>query len=338
MARELASFVVRGAGKALPAGRLSNEDLAAALGTTPESIEARTGIVERRVARNGESASALGALAGRQALEEAGLDPRDVDLLVLSTYTPDHLLCPTSPTLAHRLGATGAGTFDVNAACSGGVTSLLAGASLLGTGGFRNVLVVAADLTTRYIREDDPKTRLVFGDGAAALLLAPPGSAGDGLLFRVRSAFLGSDGSGAEHFLVPEGGTGPARINGTPLDGVRTVVMNGRAIFRFGVEQGARVVETLLARAGRTAGDVSWVVPHQANLRIIRAMEERTGIPGDRWVTNLQRYGNTASPSVLLALVEMLEQGRVRPGDVGLLVAFGAGLTWSGLLVEIDRT
>jgi len=336
MGSELATFVVRGAGKALPEGRLPNEELAAALGTTAESIEARTGIVERRVARDGESASGLGAIAGRQALDRAGLEPGRLDLVILSTYTPDHFLCPTSPTLAHRLGATGAGTFDVNAACSGGVTSLLAGASLLGTGAFRNVLVVASDLTTRYIREDDPKTRLVFGDGAAALLLARPGE-GEGLLFRVRAAWMGSDGSGAEHFLVPDGGTGPARINGTPLAGVRTVVMNGRAIFRFGVEQGARVVETLLERAGREPRDVSWVIPHQANLRIIRAMEERTGIPAERWVTNLQRYGNTASPSVLLALVEMLEAGRVHPGDTGLLVAFGAGLTWSGLLVEIDR-
>ena len=337
MGSELASFVVRGAGKALPDGRLPNEELAAALGTTPESIEARTGIVERRVATDGESASGLGAAAAGQALERAGLDPREIDLVILSTYTPDHLLCPTSPTLARRIGAAGAGTFDVNGACTGGVTSLLAGASLLRTGAFRNVLVVAADLTTRYIREDDPKTRLVFGDGAAALLLAAPG-AGPGPVCRVRAVCLGSDGSGAEHFLVPEGGTGPARINGTPLPGVRTVVMNGRAIFRFGVEQGARVVEDLLARAGADPLEIDWVVPHQANLRIIRALQERTGIPADRWVTNLERYGNTASPSVLLALVEMLEQGRVRPGQTGILVAFGAGLTWSGLLVDVTSS
>lgn len=333
MTRPLSDFMLRGWGKALPERRLGNDELAAALGTEPDSILARTGIVERRVAGEGECASTLGARAASEALARAGVRPADVDLVVLSTYTPDRLLCPTAPRLAHAIGATRAGAFDLNAACSGGVTALVTGSAMLASGFARRALVVTSDLTTLYVRPDDDKTRLVFGDGAAALLLERPGEDPAGR-WSILSSMMGADGSGDVLFQVAAGGSARP-INGEPVeDSARTVCMNGRAIFRFGVEQGVEMVARLCADAGIARDDVRWVIPHQANLRIISSLIERSGIGADRWFVNIQRYGNTASTSVPLALTELLDGNQVAPGDVVLLVAFGAGLTWSGVALR----
>lgn len=336
MPRTRGEFVLRGWGIALPEGRLDNGHLAATLGVDLESIATRTGIAERRIAGPHESASSLGAAAGRAALARAGCAAEDVDLVLLSTYTPDRLLCPTAPKLAHVIGAVNAGGFDLNGACSGGVAALLTAASLIESGVVRTVLVVASDLTTRYVGHDDPKTRLVFGDGAAALLLQRPGETTPaGPRVRLLSATLGADGAGEGLFCVPAGGTAPydpAEVE----NGGHTVVMNGRAIFRFGIEQGASVIDELCARAGLSRQDVRWVVPHQANLRILSSLIEKSEIPAARWQINIERYGNTASASVPIALAELLDRNAIAPGDTLLLVAFGAGLTWSGAALRFS--
>ncbi|UCF69090.1 MAG: ketoacyl-ACP synthase III [Acidobacteriota bacterium] len=334
MALDLTRFRVRGVGTALPSVVLQNEELGTALGIDPDSITTRTGILERRVAADHEAASTLGALAAREALGRAAVEADSVDLVLLSTYTPDLLLCPTAPAVAELIGARRAGAFDLNGACSGGVTALLTGCSLLDSGAFSRVLVVSSDLTTRYIRPDDPKTRLVFGDGAAALLLERASSGENG--WSVLAADVGADGSGAELFCVPVGGSAKlTRVNGHAHPGLPSIEMNGRAIFRFGVEKGAEIVERLCTRAGLEPQQVDWVIPHQANLRIIRSLMERTAIPSARWVINIERYGNTASSSVPIALAELIESGRLTPGSTVLLVAFGAGLTWSGLALRV---
>ncbi len=336
--RPLGQFVLRGWGKCLPDNVLDNQALGAALGVEPASITSRTGIVERRVAGPGDSASSLAVTAGRQALAAARVDPDDVDLVLLSTYTPDRLLCPTAPKVAHGLGATRAGAFDINGACSGGVTALITATSLINAGVFNNALVTTADLTTLFVRPGDEKTRLVFGDGAAALFVERPGL-GSTRPWTLLSSVMGADGSGEGLFCVPSGGS--AKPHNGDEDGHYilnhvdySVSMNGRAIFRFGVEQGAEVVNTLCERAGVAPRDVRWIVPHQANLRIISALIEKSGVPSDRWFVNIQRYGNTASTSVPLALTELLDTGSIAPGDVVLLVAFGAGLTWSGVALS----
>ncbi len=335
MTRPHGDFVLRGWGVALPERRLGNDELGAALGVDPESILARTGIVERRVAGPGDSASTLGAAAARAALARAGVDAADLDLVLLSTYTPDLLLCPTAPRLAHAIGARRAGAFDLNAACSGGVTALVTASSLLAAGAARRVLVVTADLTTLYVHPGDDKTRLVFGDGAAALLLERPAETA-GSRFRLLASLMGADGSGDVLFNVPSGGSARP-IDGAPVPhAARCVTMNGRAIFRFGVEQGARVVAELCDRAGLAPADVRWIVPHQANLRIISTLIERTAVPAERWFVNIERYGNTASASIPLALTELLDRGSIESGDVVLLVAFGAGLTWSGVALRAE--
>jgi 3-oxoacyl-[acyl-carrier-protein] synthase III len=333
MGADIARFRLQGAGKALPERRLGNEELAKILGTDAASIKKRTGIDERRIANRNEFTSVLGAAAARMALEHAGITADQVDLIVLSTYTPDHLLCPTAPALAYEIGATAAGAFDINGACTGGVSALLTGCSLLGTGAFRRILVVSSDVTTRYIRADDPKTRLVFGDGASALLLENP--VVDVAPWRVLAADVGADGSGAVSFRVPAGGAAfPPQLNGFRHDAVPSIEMDGRAIYRFGVDRGLRVIETLCEKASLDLDQVTWVIPHQANQRMIDSMIDRSHIPAERWVINLDRYGNTAGCSVPLALAELHEENKIRPGDVILLAAFGAGLTWSGLAIE----
>ncbi len=334
MHRELAHFALGGVGKALPRRRLGNEELAQILGTDAASIKKRTGIEERRISSPSEVTSSLGASAAKQALERAGVDPLKIDLVLLSTYTPDHLLCPTGPALAHAIGAHRAGSFDLNGACSGGVAALFTASSLLATGVFENILVVASDVTSKYLRPDDPKGRLVFGDGASALLLrrylaeaATP--------WKVLGATLGADGAGAPLFHVPGGGSAfPPQLNGTRHKATPSVEMDGRAIFRFGVEKGVEVIEELCTRAGIAAERVRWMIPHQANLRMLSSMIDRCPIPQEKWVINIERYGNTASSSVPLALAELIESGQVASGDIILLVAFGAGLTWSGVALE----
>lgn len=335
MSGELSRFTLRGYGVALPESRLDNQRLGAELNVEPASIEARTGIDQRRVAAPEETVCSLGAAAARIAFAQAGVDPADVDLVLLSTYTPDRLLCPTAPELAYQIGATRAGAFDLNGACSGGVTALLTGASLLHARAFRQILVVSADLTTRYVRRDDPKTRLVFGDGAAAMLIS---SASDQRLdWAVLATSLGADGAGAEFFSV-DAGARRRGLNGYDHDAVPSVVMNGRAIFRFGVEQGVQVLRELAERADVALDQFRFVVPHQANLRIIQALIERSGIPEERWIVNIRELGNTASASVPIALAELLASGRVEPGDRIALVAFGAGLTWSGLALRAGES
>jgi 3-oxoacyl-[acyl-carrier-protein] synthase-3 len=336
MHRAIGRFRLGGVGFAVPSGVLSNEQLAGIGGLDADAIERRTGIRERRVASARESVAQLGARAAAGALREAAVPSSSVDLLILSTYTPDHPLCPSAPTLARRIGATRAGAFDVNGACSGGVTALLTACSLLGTGVFSRALVVSADLTTKFLDPDDPKARLVFGDGAAALLL-------DGITngdptggWTVLSAQMGADGRGAGLFRVPAGGAAfPHGLNGVSQEVPATVRMDGRSIFRFGVDRGARLVEDLLAEADLAPEGLDWVIPHQANLRIIRAMQERCPVPAERWVVNIDRYGNTASASVMLALAELSASGRLQPGHTIALAAFGAGLTWSGLLARV---
>ncbi|MDQ7007804.1 MAG: ketoacyl-ACP synthase III [Acidobacteriota bacterium] len=335
MERELSHFALRGVGKALPQRRLSNEELGRALRTDPRSIRDRTGIEQRRIASTRDTASSLGAQAAVQALERAELPAEELDLVLLSTYTPDHLLCPTGPALAHRIGAHRAGAFDINGACSGGVTALMTASALLASGSFRRILVVTADVTTKYIRPDDPKTRLVFGDGASALVLETQGGRGTG--WTVLANLLGADGSGADLFRVAAGGSvHPPMLNGVRHEAAPSVEMDGRAVFRFGVDRGMRVMDELCERAGIHPTEVSWLIPHQANLRMLTSMIGRSAIPPERWVINIENYGNTASTSVPLALTELVESGRVRSGDVILLVAFGAGLTWSGMALRVD--
>jgi 3-oxoacyl-[acyl-carrier-protein] synthase-3 len=293
---------------------LTNEELARQLGVDTHWIESRCGIRSRCVAAPAETTHSLGVAAARQAL--ANTCSSGPDCLVCATFTPEYRLCPVAPSIASGLGLDGVAAFDVNAACSGGVVGLLTALSLIAAGTFERVLLVASDTTTRHLAAEDARTRILFGDGAAALLLETEPLQGISL----RSWVVGSDGAGATLFHIPSGGN--------------TVSMAGRELFRFASQKGSEMLRAACSLAGLSPLEIDRVVVHQANLRIIECLQDRTGIPPDRWLVNIGGIGNTAAASVILALVDLLTTHDPADGARILLGAFGAGLTWCAAVLE----
>ena len=300
---------IRSWGTALPEKVVTNHDLESTLDTTDEWIRERTGISERRV---GGSTSGLAIAAGRQALERAGWDPSSVDLVILATTSPDQQVPATASTVQHELGLS-CGAFDLNAACSGFVYGLVAAHGLIDAG-MQRILVIGAETLSRITDWDDRGTAILFADGAGAVTLEAVDGPGELLGWD-----LGSDGS-ARHIL-------DADIGGY-------IEMDGREVFRRAVRVMVQSGNDTMARAGVTADDVALVVPHQANIRIIESACNKLGFPMDKAVTVLDRTGNTSSASIPLALAEAADQGRIEPGDLVLLVGFGAGMTWASAVIR----
>jgi len=298
----VAGAVITGWGTALPPKILTNDDLAGMMDTSDEWIQERTGIKERRV---GGTTAGLSVEAGRKALEMSGVDPARIDGLILATTTPDRTVPATAPTVQNELGLR-CGSFDVNAACSGFMYGLVVAHGLI-TMGAEKILVIGTDTLARITDWEDRNTAILFADGSGAVVLER--SEGKGQLL---GWDLDADGS-AERFLYAEVGG--------------YLHMDGREVFRRAVRIMVDSGEKAMAHAGVTADDISLVVPHQANIRIIEAACQRLGIPMDRTATVLQHTGNTSSASIPLALVDALDNGRVQEGDLLLLVGFGAGMT-----------
>jgi 3-oxoacyl-[acyl-carrier-protein] synthase III len=317
-------FRIAGFGSAVPSQRLDNQHLACELNLDREWIEKRCGIQSRWVAGDAETTTSLAITASQRALAVA--PERKVDLVICCTFTPDHLLCPSAPAIAAGLQLE-SGAFDLNAACSAGVVGLLTALQFLASGAASRVLLVCSDTTTKFLDSGDVDTRIIFGDAASALVLDTCESND----IRVRSFAVGSDGSAAGLFRVPNGGSANrGQTNGRD----RSVIMNGSAVFRSAVRVGSRLVQDLCDKAGLKPNEINWVIPHQANARIIQSLQETSSICPSRWVTNLREYDNTASASVTLALVDSLTAGLIKTGQRVLLAGFGAGLTWGGLLLE----
>lgn len=320
---------IAGMGIALPERVLTNSDLEKMVDTTDEWIVTRTGIRERRVAADGMMTSDLALAAARQALDQAGVAPGQVDLIIVATCTPDMLFPATACLVQDRLGATRAGAFDLEAACSGFIYGLAVGSQFITTGVYENVLVIGAEVLSRIVNWHDRGTCVLMGDGAGAALLRPV-SEGYGLL----GFHLGSDGSGGDLLKVPAGG---ARLPASPetlAQGQHYIYMNGREVFKFAVVTMGEAAEQALARCGLGFEDVDWYVPHQANQRIIDASARRFGFPMEKVVMNLDRYGNTSAASIPIALYEAVAEGKVRRDDVVLAVAFGGGLTWGAAVMR----
>jgi 3-oxoacyl-(acyl-carrier-protein) synthase III len=316
------TFDIAGVGIALPASRLSNTDLARDLSVEEQWIERRCGVQSRWIACE-ETTCSLAAEAARAALAHANVQP---DLVICATFTPDHPLCPVAPSIARAIHAGTIPAFDINAACTGGLVGVLMAADLLYAGHYRSILVVASDTTTKFLRPEDARTRILMSDGAAALLLTHA-NAGHG--WRIVSRQMGSDGTGAALFRVPAGGSA------SPTGGERTVLMDGQGLFRFALSRGTQLVHDLCVEAGCRPGELSRVIFHQANRRIVDALVERLHIEPTRCVVRLDSVGNLAAASVLHALVTDLQQcGRPGNGERVLLAAFGAGLTWAGAILE----
>jgi len=300
---------ITGWGTALPDNIVTNAQLEARLDTTDEWIVTRSGIRKRHI---GGTVSALATDAGRRAVERAGLDPAQIDLLVLATCTPDLAVPATSAAVHHALGLSG-GAFDVNAACAGFVYALVAAYGAVSAGAARRVLLIGADCVSLLTDPDDRATAVLFADGAGAVVLEA--GDGDGLL----AVDFGVDGSAHDLLTCAHGGY---------------MVMEGKEVFRRAVRITVDSASSALERAKLTPDDVSLFVPHQANLRIIEAVATRLGIPLDRVAVVVDRTGNTSSASVPLALADAADAGRVGPGDVVLISGFGAGMTWASAVVR----
>jgi 3-oxoacyl-[acyl-carrier-protein] synthase III len=333
---ERRSHVVRacvaGWGTAIPRQRLTNADLEQRVDTTNEWIVERTGIRERRIAEPGESTATLAVDAGAAAIKHAGITPDDVDLLIVATATPEQPVPHTGAFVGEALGLR-CGSFDLAAGCAGFVYTLVTGSSLLTTGGLRHVLVIGSETLSRITDPDDRGTCILFGDAAAAAVLAPSGDGGPGLL----AWDLGCDGSAAALLEIPAGGSRRPSSPETIAAGEHYLKMAGQEVFRRAVRAVVDSANTTLERAGVASSDVSWFVPHQANLRIIESAAGRIGIPRERTIVNLDRYGNTSAASIPLALAEVADDGRLQPGDLVLLSGFGAGMTWGSALLRWGR-
>jgi len=308
---------------------LTNADLEKMVDTSDEWITERTGIKERRIAAPDHTVAEMGAEAARQAMCRAGVEPGEVDIIVVSTATPDRLLPSTACDLQALLGATNAAAFDISAACSGFIYALDVAEGHIAAGRGEIALVVATEKMSSIVDWTDRQTCVLFGDGAGAAVVRKTAN-GRGVL----SSFIRSDGTLAELLWRPAGG---ARV---PFDiavldqKTHLVKMAGREVFKAAVRSMAEAADQALVRAGLTGDDVDLLVPHQANIRIIEATAKYAGIPMEKVFVNVDRYGNMSSATIPVALDEAVEQGRLKPGDTILMVAFGAGFTWASSVVR----
>ena len=314
-------------GRYLPENIVTNEDLAQRMETSDEWIRTRTGIGARRIAPDDMGAAEMAARAGRIALERAGLDAGEVDILIVSTATPDRWLPSTACDAQALLGCTNAMAFDVMAACSGWLYGLSMGEGYLVAGRGEVALVIATEKMSAIVDWEDRSTAVLFGDGAGAAVIKPSNGSGRGIL----SSHMRSDGNLANLLYRPSGGAAIPMSEAVLKDRSHLMRMEGREIFKNAVRSMAESTHIVLQNAGLTAEDVTLMVPHQANIRIIEATAKYAGIPMDKVFINLDRYGNMSSASIPVALDEAREQGLVGPGANVLTATFGAGLTWGAM-------
>jgi 3-oxoacyl-[acyl-carrier-protein] synthase-3 len=322
---------IAGWGAAVPEQRLTNADLERRVETSDEWIVERTGISERRVAGPDDTTASLAIEAGAIAIKQARITPDDVDLLIIATATPEQPIPHTGAFVGEGLGVQ-CGSFDLGAGCAGFVYELVTGSALLTAGNLRNVLVIGAETLSRVVDPHDRGTCILFGDGAAAVLLSPAPAVDDGP--GLLAWDLGCDGSAAGLLGIPAGGSRLPTTPETIDEGLQFIKMQGQEVFRRAVRAVVDSARTTLERADATAADVDWFVPHQANARIIEAAANRLGIPSERTVVNIARYGNTSAASIPLALSEVADGGTLAEGDLVLMSGFGAGMTWGSALVR----
>lgn len=320
---------VTGWGMYVPERVMTNHDLEKLVDTNDEWIRTRTGICERRIAADGETTSTMSVAAARQALDRARLAAIDLDLIICATTTPDHLLPATACLIQQELGAANAGAFDLNTACTGFVYGLVVGAQFIQSGVYDRVLVVGGETLSRFLNWKDRNTCILFGDGAGAVVLEGTDQAAG-----VISSVLGSQGDNDNLLAIRGGGAACPASTRSVAEAEHYITMRGNEIFKFAVRSMGQAGREALAKAEISPGELRKVIPHQANVRIIRATQEALGLPWEQFFVNVDRYGNTSAASVPIALAEFLDSEEVAPGDNLLLVAFGGGLTWASAVVR----
>ncbi len=321
---------ITGWGYYAPERVVTNAELAQTLDTSDEWIVQRSGIRQRHIAAAHESTSTLCVNAARPALQRANLAANDLDLIIVATSTPDQFAPPVSSLVQHELGAVDVPAFVLLNGCSGFVYALATAHQFIANGLYRNILVIGAELLSRFVDWTDRSTCVLFGDAAGALVLSASTVPGG-----VRGISLGSDGSNALQITMPAGGSAMPASQQTVADGSHYIKMNGREVFKFASRVVGRSCRKALEQAEMTLDQVDWIIPHQANLRIIEAAAKEMNLPLDRFIVNIDRYANTSAASIPIALAEQLDSGKLKPGDRLLMVAFGAGLTWGAAVVEL---
>ncbi|MFN6534953.1 MAG: beta-ketoacyl-ACP synthase III [Nostoc sp. EkiNYC01] len=320
---------ITGSGSAVPATSLQNQKLTELVETSDEWITTRTGICQRRLALPSESLSVLAAAASNQAIAAAGIKPEDLDLILLATSTPDDLFGSACQVQA-KLGATKAVAFDLTAACSGFVFGLVTAAQYIRTGVYQNVLLIGADILSRWVDWQDRRTCVLFGDGAGAVVLQA--SKSDRLL----GFALKSDGTQNHYLNLGYTGTSQELLPGINVTKgtYQPITMNGKEVYRFAVQKVPEIIDKALFQANLTVDHIDWLVLHQANQRIIDAVAQRLNIPEHKVISNLAQYGNTSAASIPLALDEAVRQGKIKPNHIVATSGFGAGLTWGAAIFQ----
>jgi 3-oxoacyl-[acyl-carrier-protein] synthase-3 len=313
---------IRGCGMYVPEKVMTNHDLEKIVDTSDDWITARTGIKQRHIAADQESTSSMAVVAARRALASAQLEAGDIDMVIVGTATPDFQFPATACLVQDALGISG-GAFDLEAGCTSFMYGLSIASSFVATGMARNVLVVGSEVLSRILDWHDRSTCVLFGDGAGAVVVS------EGAYADFQPQFvLGADGSGGPALCLPAGGSRMPTTDETLRDNLHVVKMAGPEVFRFATRVVAESTRQVLDKTGLTTDDIDLFIPHQANERIIDSAVRRLGIAKERVFVNIDRYGNTSSASIPIALCEAEEQGRVKPGDTVVMVGFGAGLTW----------
>jgi 3-oxoacyl-[acyl-carrier-protein] synthase-3 len=307
---------------------MTNDDLSELMDTSDEWIRERTGIRERRIASSEEALSDLCLPAAKQALEEAGLEGSQIDLIIVATVTPDMPFPSTAAILADQLGAADAGAYDLSAGCTGFMYALAQGYGMLAGGLAQRALIVGGDVLSKILDWSDRSTAVLFGDGAGAVVLERVADGGF-LGFE-----LGADGAGGPQLYLPGGGSRAPASAESVAEELHFVKMNGREVFKFATRVLVSSAEAVLSECGLTVDDVDVYVPHQANVRIIEHARQKLGIPEEKVVIDVDRYGNTSSGSIPLALADAKADGRLRAGQLVLMTGMGAGLTWGSGLIE----
>ncbi len=310
---------ITGVGYRVPERVVHNREFEARMATTDQWISERTGIRERRIADPEVALSDLAIPSGRQALDHAGLDPKDIDLVICGTSTPDMLMPSTAAITAHALGCTRAAAFDLEAACSGFVYALVVAEQFIRTGTYRNVLVIGGDILSKFINWDDRGTAILFADGAGAAVLSR--SDRHGFL----ASTLGADGAGQDLIQIPLGSRTPPSGDKS----LHVVHMKGREVYKWAVDNVPKILAQVADAAELTPADFDHIILHQANLRIIEAVSKRLGLRSDQMIVNVDRMANTSAGTIPIALAEAADQGRIKPGDRLCLLGFGSGLTWA---------
>jgi 3-oxoacyl-[acyl-carrier-protein] synthase-3 len=329
MGRRIAAKITGVAGYT-PPRVVTNADLEKLIETNDEWIRTRTGIRERHYVDPGVATSHLGTEAAKKLLAAKGVAPEEIDMIILATVTPDMLFPATACLIQDRLGAKKAWGFDLSAACSGFAYALTVGAQFVGSGAHKKVLVIGSDVMTSILDPKDRSTYVLFGDGAGAVLLEPATSDSEGIIDFAHDV----DGSGGCYLYMPGGGSLNPTSQETVEKRMHYVHQEGAQVFKYAVRRMSELACQILERNGLTSHDLALVIPHQANLRIIRAMQERLGVDDSKVLVNIDRFGNTTAGTIPLGMMDALEQKRLRKGDLVLLIAVGAGFTTGAVLMR----